>query len=1220
MASDTPAAATLVDSSAYNVFAKVSLTAGSEGDATVTGFTVTRGGYSNDNDVAGVLIKDSSGVRHGNVLTLSDGSVAISFSSDPIVVPAGTTDYVTIEVNLSTLATSGTMFMGVAAAADVITSSDVSGAFPANGNTMGLTASTGIIGAVTVDVQPVAAAGVSVDLGVTDQNVTKFRFAETSSNEDGLLRAFTIFNNGTMVDGDIQNIDLLDPAGNVLATVSQTTDRYITFDLSASPWTIDKGTIDIFTLRADVVSGSARTTQFIIQHDYDVDVVGSTTGVGILAAAAGVVDTTFPIGDTAAAYNRITAAQGSLTVVKSGSSPSGTFGIGAASIVLAIWDFEARGEDIQLQRVDMDIQDISGGITFADFSGTAQLVTEGGVTIYSVSTSAANPLFDGDAASTDQATLSTYHTIPAGTTEKISLVAQASTTIVNAEQVRGRISDIYYKRMNTGSYATAQSTTFVAGNTLTCSAASLTVVQNQGYGNQSIVAGQNNVKVGSYLFQTGSAEGVNMSSIEVDLSTGTVTAAMISNLKLKKCNDQCTDTETQIGTTVSSPSVTADNSFSVGGSLNIPANTTVQVNVYVNVNTTAAASTVITRINANDASGVGSVSTATITAPTAVQTGQTVAASASGTVAFEMETSGASASAFLVSSASGVDMARIKFYPTIEDMKLTRLELRTLNGGGNIASLNISNSALGIDSTVSLTAGTAVFTWASGSEPVLPAYSSTVLDVKATLTSVGTLTASNLGVIGFGTANFEGNDSGTITQETRTIPGAAATDYFIAGTNAFSGGVGDVIYYTVTAAAGTTTAPGFYMVTTVNNTTLTTAGSLDLNGGATGTSWTALDRVTLLADVETKAGNATAGASQAWSEGDIVYVYNSGASGTQAGGFAVITTGVAGGAAVSGVAFAPSIGGVTSVVSAGTEQITLFTNANALVGNTMRYEEVEPTISVASSSPSGTKSPTSSQTVAVIDVKADGYRDMTFDSFTLEMNGSNRPWQYVRIYNLYNGTNLLAQETTPATAVTGAGAQVITGQTSLCFGSGAAASAAGELQLASAAAVTALGNDLAVGDHVVLFDDTTNYSIYQVDGVTVGTCFTGNTAATDVTLTVSNEAVTGTAPTSTSATMIYVNNVHFDSNSATALSTQTITAGETMSLTVKANTSSVKTGVTTGTVTYSISVPGTAGPLQTGSAENEGLSWDYTPLNASGTAVSKTEGDSYPVAAHTLSY
>ena len=89
---------------------------------------------------------------------------------------------------------------------------------------------------------------------------------------------------------------------------------------------------------------------------------------------------------------------------------------------------------------------------------------------------------------------------------------------------------------------------------------------------------------------------------------------------------------------------------------------------------------------------------------------------------------------------------------------------------------------------------------------------------------------------------------------------------------------------------------------------------------------------------------------------------------------------------------------------------------------------------------------------------------------------------------------------------------------------------------------------------------------------------------------------------------------------------QTVTAGETMTLVVKADTSNVKRAedgsgnLTTVIASFGIRIPGAKGPNQVTTAQVEGFSWDYTPLNTSGAATYKTETDSYGSAATGASF
>ncbi len=1213
LAADNPGAGTLGSASAYNTLLKATVNGGSAG-ISVTSVTVERFGLSVDTNVAGVLVVDAAGNRHGNVVTLADNKVTIPFASDPIVVAANSSTTISVQTNQAAGATSGTLGMKITAM-----NGDPAG-LPLVGNLMTMTSSANIMGAVTVDVVSQTTATVNVDIGQTDYILTKFRFVESTGVEEVKISRLTLFQNGTAADADLTNFDLVDPNGNVLATVAKAVNKVIAFNL-ATPYTLGKGVQRDLTVRVDAVSGSSRTGQVIIQNDYDVQVMGASTGLGILVTAAGTVDTGLPIGDITtgnAGFNHLTIAEGTLTINKAVASPSGTYGIGQASITLATWELEAKGEDIQIQRAAIEIEgtaDNQGNVDHG-YTGTVKLMTDAGQILYSVAATTA-ALFDGD---DDQVTLSTYYTIPASTKLKLKLVADASTAVDNSETSIGALSTVYFKRMTSNTFATAANgfANRVQGNTLTASSVTLTVSNNAALGNATVIEGGSEVLIGSFLLQTSSAEGVNVSSINVDITgagVNTATPAVaLSNLKLKRA-----DTGAQIGTTTATPQAAnpSSNTFTVSGQLNIPASTTVQVDVYVNMSTSASNGgtddTVVTDLDAADVSGTGATSGSTVTGPAAGVTSRTITVVEGGTLSAAIDTSGAASSQFYTAGLTGLEMARIRLSATVENMKIDRFELRSVNGTGNIANVKLLGTGLSSDPATAMTAGTAVFTFTSGNELTVPAYGSRVVTAVVETAGAGTLVAGNLGILGFGTMNATGAGSGLVVQESLT-----GTTYTVANSAQFTGGtpaeaVGDVIYFTQTAAAGTNTAPGFYMVTAINNTNLTTAGSLALNSGATGTSFTAGDVVTRLTRAETIAGNG-GNTTTTWSVGDLIYVRDN-TGGTTGSGFAIVTAAVASGTNITGLTFSPAIGDISTVTAVATNQFTRLTNSNGMVGSTMRYEEVEPVITLASTSPSGTKAPGGDQEIAVFNVKASGARNMTFDSFTIEKSGSNSPDVNVTDFSLYDGSTRIARVANTSVAGSTAGAITNADTTlQLCSGTSDTAGEIGDITQAEA-------DTLKIGDRVSIIDgtNTNTVTITANSGGTIAACNT-NPVTNLVTF-------DGTVTIAASATVTFRNNrVHFDANQANtndvALAEQSITAGQTTALTVRANTNSVRTGAGTASVTFGVLIPGVSGPLQVAATQVEGLNWDYTPLNTTSpsAAIYKTEADGYPVNGNTLTY
>jgi len=1239
----TPAAATHASGTAYNDALKLNFTAGNDGDVKITALKVTRGGFASDSAFTGIGVFDlTTGARHGNFVTFSDQKASISLASDPLVVPAGKTLSVMVRTNVTSAAagTTGTYSLSVLPA-DITTTATVSAAAPLQGATHALTSGAASIANLNVDVVSLSTATVNVDIGTKNYELTRFRFSQANGNNDVYLKKLTLFNNGTATDDDLSTYTLIDTnSGATLATVAHSSARWLTFDMSAKPYLLKKGTQRDLGVRLSVDSGSSRTAQLVIQNDYDIEATSgadAATGTGILAGAIGTVDAGFPIGDIttgSAGFNQLTIAPGTLTVSKATKSPSGLVGIGASNVLVASWELEAKGEDIEIQRADFDFLATGTGLTTSDFTGSYRLLVSdvaddtSGQSLYTVTPGNASGVLDGDdAAGNDIVTFSSYYAIKAGKKAYVKLLVDTSTTLAATDRIIGQLSNIYFKRVLTGTYSTASSGTFVAGNTLQPSAASLVVTKNGGLASKSIVQGQSNVVLGSFYFQTGSTEGVNVSSIASTLTFGAPSAAClaaVSNLKLvKKDPSVATDMGTQMGQTTTSLAAlvgaTSTNTVTVSGDLNVPANKTMQVDVVANLSSAASTcATIVANLAATTVSGSGAVSGSTVSVPTAaeiaanatVATSATITVVAGGMLTVAVETSGAASSQFVTTGVSGFEMARIKLTSTVEDMKLSQLVLRSVNGATNLSSVKLLGTGLASDPTTQVTSGNAIFSFPSGSEITVPANSSRVLIAQVQTTGLQTLVAGNLGVLGFGTLDARGAGSGTTVQE--NFGGAAGAAYFVAGTDAYTPTVGDILYYTATGDAGTNTAPGYYMVTTGAGATNLATGSVTLNGEVTATSWTAGDVINKLTAVGTDATVVT-GMGFALSVGDLVYVHD--ASAVANDGFYVVTTAVA--------AAASAAAAISGLVLVDGDSITKVTNANGLTGNTMRYEEVEPVVTSKSFTQ---ESQGSEAMVAKFEIKADGSRDMTFNSLTVEKSGNNSPQRNVTHFKLYDGTTLLAEVvTTDITATTVAAVTTATAA-SLEFCTGAA-TVADEIGLVSAAEYA----KLAVGDRIVLRQTSTGNEITgTIDtktAETAGACDATLNTGDNVTL--SN--ITGTSHTAAEAITVSDYDVHFDANQVdagdTALSEQTITQGQTKTLTVKADLNSLRSGLASGnSATFSLTIPGSAGPLRLTAAtagstpgDVEGLNWDYTPLGT-GAAAYKTEGDSYPVTGQGLTY
>ncbi|HET9641732.1 MAG TPA: hypothetical protein VFP46_02705, partial [Candidatus Paceibacterota bacterium] len=149
----------------------------------------------------------------------------------------------------------------------------------------------------------------------------------------------------------------------------------------------------------------------------------------------------------------------------------------------------------------------------------------------------------------------------------------------------------------------------VNGNTITVVTSTLSANKYSGYGNQTMVAGTNNAKLGSFTLSAGSTEGINVNTIVITMSAAN--AASITNLTLKDDS-----TGSTLGSIQTTPS--ASNSFAVN--LPVAAGATKTLSLYANILAGANAGTIVASVDTTTA-GTGMVTgTAASPSTTALQT------------------------------------------------------------------------------------------------------------------------------------------------------------------------------------------------------------------------------------------------------------------------------------------------------------------------------------------------------------------------------------------------------------------------------------------------------------------------------------------------------------------------------------------------------------------------------------------------------------------------
>jgi hypothetical protein len=668
LASDNPAGAVIASGSLYNNVLKVTFVGG---PASITGLTVTKYGLIANSNVTGLSVWDANGMRHGSVVTSlsSDNKATIGFGNDPIVVNGSAT--VTIAANLASGATSGTFYMGITSAADVQANGSVGGAFPLMGNIFTLADGQYSLGDVWVEAQSPAGNAASTDAGNTDvgdlqKEIAKFKFTQNNSNEAIKIEALTMYVEGdTTESSDVKNWKLYDAANNVLATAEKPADRMITFMLS-NGYTIDKGLSRVLSVKADFLNGSSRWVRVQIQNDYDVKVKGLGTNAYVQPKSS--TGTTFATPTVASnAYFKVR--QGTLSVTKSADSPSSQVAAGASEAVLAKFTLRASGEDMEVRKMDLYIPATVHALT----GNVSVRSADGSVTYLTTSAATGSTVYVDSDVKFD---LSTYMQLKSNVDTVIAVYGNVSSNATAADSYQANVKNFYVKRLSSIDYTTL-STSYSPANVLAVGVNEVTVARNTSFGDSTAPPSLVGAKIGSFMVQGGTAEDARISSIQLKGASST----SVNNLVVKVAG-------VQQGSTVSAPTLSG-NTFSV--SINVPKSTPVTVDVYGDVvaqTLTTATGTMRLIIPASGLTVIGLNTSNTTNPPASELQLQTISFGA-GTLTVSKDSS--SPTEQILTPANGVLMGNWKFAAANEDLKLSKVTFRVLDGTASSAGAPLNN-------------------------------------------------------------------------------------------------------------------------------------------------------------------------------------------------------------------------------------------------------------------------------------------------------------------------------------------------------------------------------------------------------------------------------------------------------------------------------------------------------------------------------------------------
>ena len=756
LASDTPASATVITNTTASTgngqaavaFTKVNFTAAADGDVKVTNLKFKRAGISADADVESLYLYEGA-TRLTAEASISSNYVTFNNASGLFTVTKGTTKSVTLKGDMLYSATSGkTVGFSLIAATDVTTNgATVSGSFPMAGNLMSTAVATDLGKLVVTNNFPTA--DQTVDPDTKEAEVAKFNFV--GSEQALSVEKIVLTEIGSVQKDDLANFKLLDPAGTVIGTVAAMNDSYeVIFDLSAAPYAMSKGVTKILSLRADIMKGSTRTFYFSVQNKYDILVKDTSYNVYVQPYSAGSWSVVAPTSGVEFTIN-----SGSLSINRATTAPTGNVTLDGTNVVVGLWDFRAAGEDMKVKDLTVTATTVSsrqGGLdngkVYVDDvqMGTTKDLTEAtGITSWGFGSS---------------------FVVKAGTTAKVKVIADiktsTSTSYANANTVIVSIASTAsgIQRVSSLTYQSAITAVNGTAAALTISAAGLAVVKYSGYGNQTIIAGTNGVRLGSFVVSAGSAEGVNVSSITVALSTDE--AATVTNMYLK---DSAGAT---IGTAKNVPGTS--NIYSLSPNIALAANGSKQVDLYGNVKSGSNAGAWIAEI---DADGSGTVTGNAVSA-TALDI-QTMTIASSGTLTVVNGTM--PDAAIVLAGSTGNYVAEYRFSAINEGFTVDQLKLKVGNNfatSTSAVSLSYKDKAGATKTTNGMfVAGTeanatATFT---GLTMYVPANGDTTLKVYVSMTSIADGAVSGA----YSTISLDANEGFNATGDSGTVDTSAAT-------------------------------------------------------------------------------------------------------------------------------------------------------------------------------------------------------------------------------------------------------------------------------------------------------------------------------------------------------------------------------------------------------------------------------------------------------------
>ncbi len=569
----SPNGSVLVQKQAIGDLADFTFTNPTSSSINVTGLTFNRIGVSNDATLANVYlyngvnrITDSAGV--------SNSQFSYSNPAGLFTVPAGGTYTVSVRSDIADN-TSGQQ-IGVSLVSVSSTGTlDSSVSFPIMGGYQTISAAN--LAAVNYG-SPVTPSSTTIspqnDFPVWQDNISV-------STNPVKLSSMRFTNLGSIDSANLVNLRLYVDGVQVGSAVPvMGADRTVTFDLSANPVLLSTQS-HVVKVLANITGGANRTIVFSVQRSSDAMFVDSQLNQPVTPTNNGSAFTAVNAGTIT--MNSVSGNTG-VSVSVDPASPTANVAVGASSQNWASFDMLASGENVK----------VSDLFVFASSSGSVGGLQNGKIMVNGVQVGSTKNIGQGLANKTDFS-LGSSLILPAGQTTVVSVYGDAKDTSGNNLSSGSTVTVSLAAATSNGQGQSSLNSVNVpaattSGNSITVTSSTLTATKYTGYGNQTVIAGANNAKLGAFTLSTGSTEGVTVNTIVIDLPSAI--SSTITNLTLK--DDATGATLGQVQTTPS-----GSNSFAVN--FDIPASSTKTIDIYGNVLSSANVGTITASVDSTTA-------------------------------------------------------------------------------------------------------------------------------------------------------------------------------------------------------------------------------------------------------------------------------------------------------------------------------------------------------------------------------------------------------------------------------------------------------------------------------------------------------------------------------------------------------------------------------------------------------------------------------------------